>query len=205
MLIGPLSAEACEGNTLNIKCDNGRITVISANYGRLSKTKCNTDGRKPVKSTNCRSAKSFDIVKDKCNNKRQCSVQATNGIFGDPCDGTYKYLNVKYSCSQQSNIITKVACEGKQLELECPRGEEIKILRANYGRSSTGVCPSLQKEKISNTKCESKQKSKLIVSKTCNDQRQCKVLATNAVFGDPCVNTLKYLEVEFTCEKDRKN
>jgi hypothetical protein len=25
-----------------------------------------------------------------------CTIEATNGMFGDPCEGTYKYLTVNY-------------------------------------------------------------------------------------------------------------
>ena len=27
-----------------------------------------------------------------------CDVQSNNGVFGDPCVGTYKFLKVKYIC-----------------------------------------------------------------------------------------------------------
>lgn len=111
IVTGLLSAQACEGSTLNIKCDNGRINVISANYGRLSKTECNPDGRRPVTSANCKAGGSFGIVKLICNNQRRCTVQATNGIFTDPCYGTHKYLDVKYSCSQTGKLIEKLLIE----------------------------------------------------------------------------------------------
>ncbi|KAM4568066.1 uncharacterized protein V3H82_012297 [Fundulus diaphanus] len=33
----------------------------------------------------------------RCNGKRNCSVPANN-VLGDPCQGTYKYLEVNYTC-----------------------------------------------------------------------------------------------------------
>ena len=37
-------------------------------------------------------------VKDNCNKKRTCELYAKNTVFGDPCPGTSKYLNVEYKC-----------------------------------------------------------------------------------------------------------
>ena len=44
-------------------------------------------------------ASMFQILEN-CEGKRQCHFNSvSNGYFnGDPCGGTYKYLNVTYSC-----------------------------------------------------------------------------------------------------------
>ena len=34
----------------------------------------------------------------KCQGNPLCSVSATNEVFGDPCPGTHKYLEVNYVC-----------------------------------------------------------------------------------------------------------
>lgn len=34
----------------------------------------------------------------RCNGKNSCTVSASNSVFGDPCGGTYKYLEVSYVC-----------------------------------------------------------------------------------------------------------
>lgn len=33
-----------------------------------------------------------------CNGKNNCTLSATSSVFGDPCIGTYKYLEVDYTC-----------------------------------------------------------------------------------------------------------
>ena len=33
-------------------------------------------------------------------------MSASNGVFGDPCVGTYKYLEVSYDCKYSKQIIT---------------------------------------------------------------------------------------------------
>ena len=41
---------------------------------------------------------SLTKVKQACEGKPSCTLSASNGVFGDPCRGTYKYLDVKYVC-----------------------------------------------------------------------------------------------------------
>ncbi|KAI9531086.1 hypothetical protein NQZ68_000580 [Dissostichus eleginoides] len=40
----------------------------------------------------------LQCVADSCNGKNRCTISATNSEFGDPCGGTYKYLEVAYTC-----------------------------------------------------------------------------------------------------------
>jgi len=35
---------------------------------------------------------------DRCNEKRNCSIQANTSLFSDPCPGTMKYLEAQYHC-----------------------------------------------------------------------------------------------------------
>ena len=34
----------------------------------------------------------------RCNNKASCSIRVSSALFGDPCNGTYKYLEVQFEC-----------------------------------------------------------------------------------------------------------
>lgn len=84
-----------------MECEVGyAISVLRANYGRLSQTICNMDGRAPILSQYCLNDNSKTIVKDLCSGKQNCSVLSTNAIFGDPCPGTYKYLEIEYVCTK---------------------------------------------------------------------------------------------------------
>ncbi|CAH1240008.1 SVEP1 [Branchiostoma lanceolatum] len=90
------TVSVCERKTLQLSCQAGETLLIDdANYGRTSTThacpcsKCATD---------CRAANSLSIVRDACQGSQQCAVSAKNGVFGDPCVGTQKYLEVTYRC-----------------------------------------------------------------------------------------------------------
>ena len=34
----------------------------------------------------------------RCGNKHLCDVPVDSSIFGDPCPGTFKYIEVHYAC-----------------------------------------------------------------------------------------------------------
>ena len=59
--------------------------------------RCSSSGiGKPT--TTCLASSSLTEVKKKCDSKSFCQVYASNSVFGDPCVGTIKYLQVSYSC-----------------------------------------------------------------------------------------------------------
>lgn len=83
----------CEGLSHSIHCSGRRrrINIIEANYGRL------TGGQicpGSIKTTYCGAARSQAKVRTACEGKSQCFLRATNSIYGDPCKGTTKYLEV---------------------------------------------------------------------------------------------------------------
>ena len=95
-------AHFCEGHSAGgantvLSCnDPPYIHVTYAFYGRKNTSTC-TQG--PMGNTNC----VLDItngVKADCNNKKSCSIEkfTHNSYAGDPCVGTYKYVQVEYRC-----------------------------------------------------------------------------------------------------------
>jgi hypothetical protein len=89
-------APTCEGKAVTYSCPSGKsLDIFAASYGRHDGTTC---PHSAVSDTHCNAAKSTKVVKDLCDGKATCQVSATNGVFGDPCVGTYKYLTVRYSC-----------------------------------------------------------------------------------------------------------
>uniref|UniRef100_A0A3P9JDG8 SUEL-type lectin domain-containing protein n=1 Tax=Oryzias latipes TaxID=8090 RepID=A0A3P9JDG8_ORYLA len=83
----------CEGSTAQLRCGKGRVIfVYGAYYGRRNRRTC-SEGRpqSQVENVNC-------INPAQCNGRHFCSIEASNSVFGDPCYGTYKYLEVAYVC-----------------------------------------------------------------------------------------------------------
>ncbi|XP_022246110.1 latrophilin Cirl-like isoform X2 [Limulus polyphemus] len=92
------TAYACEGNNLKISCENEQlIKVLRANYGRFSISICNDQGILDW-SVKCAAEKSYFVIHERCNLVPSCIVNVTSHTFGEPCPGTYKYLEVQYQC-----------------------------------------------------------------------------------------------------------
>ena len=93
-----MACEHAADDTVDLQCPTGMfINIKSANYGRIPKLNvgCNLN-RPEVKE--CKSTNSKSIVIDRCQTKNSCSVRAANSVFGDPCIGVEKYLQVRYNC-----------------------------------------------------------------------------------------------------------
>lgn len=73
----------------------GKINIEYANYGSTDGNVC-SDITSSTKD--CGDENSKEIVKSKCNEKRKCSVLASNEVFKDRCAGIIKYLEVKFTC-----------------------------------------------------------------------------------------------------------
>ena len=50
------------------------------------------------------------------------------------------FFNVVVAEAVQNDMKTLYACQGDTLDLTCPVGYVIKVMRANYGRFSVGIC-----------------------------------------------------------------
>uniref|UniRef100_A0A3B5QM35 SUEL-type lectin domain-containing protein n=1 Tax=Xiphophorus maculatus TaxID=8083 RepID=A0A3B5QM35_XIPMA len=160
------------------------IYVTSATYGRTDKKTCSA--RRPadqLKNTECFTY--AEEVGERCNGKQWCKVKASNYVFGDPCYGTYKYLEVEYIC-----YVLRVACEESVAEIFCVNGS-ISVISATYGRSDQTTCSDgIPDEQTDNTDCK------------CQITNSRKLTLISSVFGDPCVGTYKYLEVLYRCESE---
>lgn len=97
---------ACEDRQLTMDCDFGsKINLIRANFGRFSITQCNDQGTLDL-STDCMSPITFRIMKDRCEDRQKCSVNATSMIFGDRCPTTRKYLEVHFQCTPDNRVLS---------------------------------------------------------------------------------------------------
>ncbi|XP_066273807.1 uncharacterized protein [Branchiostoma lanceolatum] len=99
------TSSACEGKTLRLSCSAGEtLEIDGANFGRTSKShRCNC-GLFCNTINTCYAANSLSIVKSACQGKRECAVEATKSVFGDPCPFIGKYLEATYRCVPEANI-----------------------------------------------------------------------------------------------------
>lgn len=92
----------CQGQEGYIQCGPGKaIRILSAVYGRLSDVICPSHH---VGSLTCHAPSSSDHAKWSCNGYRRCSLFADSSVFGEPCSGVNKYLEVSFHCVDQSSV-----------------------------------------------------------------------------------------------------
>ena len=91
-------------------------------------------------------------------------------------------------------------CEGSTLELSCPAGTTISVIRANYGRFSTSVCPG-SVISTTNTVCIHPTTLRHIQS-LCDAKSSCAVLVSSSQLGQHCPYTEKYLQLLYTCRQE---
>ncbi|XP_064477048.1 adhesion G protein-coupled receptor L1-like isoform X2 [Ornithodoros turicata] len=100
------TAYACEGTQLSFSCADGQlISLIRANYGRFSISICNEHGTLDW-SVDCKSNRSYAVIQESCGMRSRCVLPASTTLFGDPCPGTFKYLEAHYKCIAESPTTT---------------------------------------------------------------------------------------------------
>nr|XP_032524919.1 latrophilin Cirl isoform X1 [Danaus plexippus plexippus] len=99
--------------------------------------------------------------------------------------------------SSEPRYETAYACEGKTLKIGCSEGSVIHLIRANYGRFSITICNDHGNTDWS-VNCMSTRSLRVLHSR-CSMHQNCSILASTNMFGDPCPNTLKYLEAHYQC------
>ncbi|XP_051913367.1 L-rhamnose-binding lectin SML-like [Hippocampus zosterae] len=88
----------CEESEARLYCEHGQVIfVFGADFGRRDQTTCAR--QKPLSEIqNVQCVHPTDIVAKRCNGKKSCRIMASRDVFGEPCEGTYKYLEVSYTC-----------------------------------------------------------------------------------------------------------
>ncbi|XP_070696165.1 L-rhamnose-binding lectin SML-like [Pempheris klunzingeri] len=88
----------CEDSSTRLYCGDGQVIFLyGAYYGRRDQTTCSYK-RPAAQVQNVYCSDPVSKVAESCNGKNSCIIKASNSEFGDPCYGTYKYLEVAYLC-----------------------------------------------------------------------------------------------------------
>jgi hypothetical protein len=94
---------------------------------------------------------------------------------------------------------TAIACEGELASLTCKKGGgRIHLLEARYGREKRWICGNLDFWDY-NCKLSPHNKGITLTTPICEGKVECKVPATDKLFGDPCKMTYKYVEIMYQC------
>ena len=89
---------------MHLECEAGKtISPVRANFGRFEAGVCNSEGNQAW-STRCIQPTSLRQVNQLCRGQTSCSIDVTSAVFGEPCPGTYKYLEVHYTCVSRAAV-----------------------------------------------------------------------------------------------------
>eukprot|EP00795_Rhopilema_esculentum_P014022 gene14022-4995_t len=94
--------------------------------------------------------RTLQAVKRLCHGQPMCKLYAINRVYGDPCVGTYKYLQVTYHCRRRYTSKRSIVCEGRTARMGCPLGLTLRIQAARYGRTNRIHC---RHSAMGNTRC----------------------------------------------------
>ena len=99
---------AAEDASATLTCPQGQIidSVVFASYGTPTGT-CGS-----FATGSCDSTSSKTMVESLCVGRSSCSVPASNGAFGDPCNKTTKHLNIEVSCVPGTPIVSTSPYKG---------------------------------------------------------------------------------------------
>uniref|UniRef100_A0A672H2J3 SUEL-type lectin domain-containing protein n=1 Tax=Salarias fasciatus TaxID=181472 RepID=A0A672H2J3_SALFA len=86
----------CEHSMAHLRCGLV-ISIHSADFGRRDQSTCSF-GRPDSELRNTECFHHVSLIAKRCNGKNSCSMRVSSLVFGDPCYGTYKYLEVTYFC-----------------------------------------------------------------------------------------------------------
>ncbi|XP_037627286.1 rhamnose-binding lectin-like [Sebastes umbrosus] len=185
-------------NVHHLTCGHGVIRVQAAEYGRKDNMTCSVRRpRRQLANTKCSQAGTVNVLKSRCDGKKECDLNINVVRNPDPCRGIYKYLETIFACFPAIHFST---CEGSVANLQCAEGQIISVYGAHYGRTDQTTCtyklPSSQIQKINCARSVTGP-----VSKSCNGKNSCAIEVGNSKLGgDPCGGIYKYLEVAYICE-----
>ncbi|XP_063427691.1 uncharacterized protein LOC134711167 isoform X4 [Mytilus trossulus] len=135
----------CENSKTTLSCQSNQVIKIKqATYGRSDKRTCKHPN---INTTRCSTNKPLGISRKNCNGRKSCTVSANNGLYGDPCPGTYKYVTVSYSCKDK----TPKCLRKCHRQAKCIRGKCV----CNSGYKGDGIrsCTNI---KVQTPKCRRK-------------------------------------------------
>ncbi len=94
------------------------------------------------------------------------------------------------------NTFASHGCYENITWLQCAANNVIRIKDVMYGRLNNTVCSSMPNE--TTAQCKS-QTALQTLSPLCNGKHSCVLIPSTSLFGDPCPNVTKYVDVDYTC------
>jgi len=95
----------------------------------------------------------------------------------------------------------KRVCQYDEADIECGKGQTIRVLEASYGRFDVGPCsnPSVPPTNVDDM-CGEPNNVQVALKTACNGRQMCAIMADDQTLGDQgCGHVYKYAEVRYQC------
>ena len=117
-------------------------------------------------------------------------------VAANPASAILFMITPSCVAANPASVLKADACEHDQLQIACPVGQRLEIIKAVYGRSDATTCP---RGILYSTSCTVDVTAAVFAR--CNGQQVCFGIVLSLVAGvpDPCFGTYKYLTVEYRC------
>jgi hypothetical protein len=99
--------QVLEFQTLSLSCANATDVINKVSFASYGTPAGACDA--PATNDTCHSSNSHAIASSLCVGKQNCTILAGNGVFSDPCVGTFKNLTVQWECGVPNSIDTPVS------------------------------------------------------------------------------------------------
>ena len=206
-----LVVRSCKGQFIDIDClKHGVVKVFHANYSR-SPGICGTPGI-PDSIPVCHNTTALtSLLLKKCDGRPGMCSLFLERIFDDPCEGTWDFVEVYYTCIIQEEgpwssygLLRYIPNKATK---ESPMSFVVQVMRKGIFtfamrhsdvlvQNVIRVCTQVSKQ----AHCTA-QDSLSTVRGLCQERTSCIVPATSGIPGDPCVGTYKCMEIQYLCTK----
>ncbi|XP_034534746.1 L-rhamnose-binding lectin CSL3-like [Notolabrus celidotus] len=179
-----------------LTCDGGLILVQSVEVSHREAEVCVDGGRPDLRQAQvCSSTPVLHIMRKRCDGRHGCWVPMDSCHAARPCLTRCVWMETTYTC--EAGRIHYV-CQRRRATLYC--GDQvIKVLMANYGRTSTRLCRyRAPRSQPPSTSCRLSNTLQVMADR-CDGRHVCSVRASNQIFSNPCPGTKKYLKYSYTC------
>ncbi|KAM6974304.1 L-rhamnose-binding lectin CSL2-like [Tautogolabrus adspersus] len=164
-----------------LNCYGGLILVRNVEVSHREAEVC-VDGVPPerLEAPLCSPTPVLNLVQRRCNGHHRCWVPMASCHSAKPCLTRCVWMETTYTC-------------------EAGRSQVIKVLMANYGRTSKRVCRyRAPRSQPPSTTCRLPNTLQVMADR-CDGKHVCSVRASNLIFSNPCPGTRKYLKYSYTC------
>ncbi|XP_060915712.1 L-rhamnose-binding lectin CSL2-like isoform X1 [Labrus mixtus] len=179
-----------------LNCYGGLILVRNVKVSHREAEVC-VDGVPPERldAPLCSPTPVLNLVKRRCNGHHRCWVPMASCHAAKPCLTRCVWMETTYTC--EAGRIHYV-CQKRRATLYCG-SQVIKVLMANYGRTSKKVCRyRAPRSQPPSTACRLPNTLQVMADR-CDGKHVCSVRASNLIFSNPCPGTRKYLKYSYTC------